>query len=85
VPFDISAYQAQMALEDDVMLAAEDIGFDFWWIDWQQGQTGHGAPPNPKKNPTIWTAHMRSTDKQVLIDSYMRTLFSEQYYQMFNK
>jgi len=52
-----------MALEDDVMLAAEDIGFDFWWIDYQQGEANYGAEGG-KMNPTIWTAHMRSTDLQ---------------------
>jgi alpha-glucosidase (family GH31 glycosyl hydrolase) len=63
VPFNISDQAAQNALEDDVMLALEDIGFDFWWIDWQQGESGYGAVGG-KMNPTIWTAHMRATDKQ---------------------
>jgi len=63
VPFDIAKQDAQLALEDDVMQALEDIGFDFWWIDWQQGELTHGAK-SYKMNPTIWTAHMRSTDKQ---------------------
>jgi hypothetical protein len=53
-----------MALEDDVMLPLEETGFDFWWIDWQQGEDTYGAAGG-KMNPTIWTAHMRSTDKQV--------------------
>jgi alpha-glucosidase (family GH31 glycosyl hydrolase) len=63
VPYNISDEAAQNALEDSVMLPLEgDEGFDFWWIDWQQGEAGYGAPGG-KMNPTIWTAHQRSTDK----------------------
>ena len=40
-----------------------DLPFDFWWSDWQQGEAGYGAAGG-KQNPTIWTAHMRATDRQ---------------------
>ena len=39
---------------------------DFWWIDWQQGETQGGTGqdhlPDGKMNPTVWTAKMRVTD-----------------------
>eukprot|EP00615_Pteridomonas_danica_P000377 CAMPEP_0114363576 /NCGR_PEP_ID=MMETSP0101-20121206/26710_1 /TAXON_ID=38822 ORGANISM="Pteridomonas danica, Strain PT" /NCGR_SAMPLE_ID=MMETSP0101 /ASSEMBLY_ACC=CAM_ASM_000211 /LENGTH=940 /DNA_ID=CAMNT_0001510367 /DNA_START=107 /DNA_END=2927 /DNA_ORIENTATION=+ len=63
VPYNISDYPSQMALEDDVMLPLEETTFDFWWIDWQQGESGYGAEGG-KMNPTIWTSHVRSTNKQ---------------------
>jgi len=48
-------------LEDIMCLAVENQGVDFWWIDWQQGGTAGGCDGN-KQNPTIWLAHIRSTD-----------------------
>ena len=39
---------------------------DFWWIDWQQGETkgntGQDGRPDGKMNPTVWTAKARVTD-----------------------
>lgn len=50
------------ALEDIVLKPLEDDGVDFWWIDWQQGEKGRGGAAGGKQNPTIWTAHIRSTN-----------------------
>jgi hypothetical protein len=50
------------ALEDVVLRPLEEDGVDFWWIDWQQGETGKGGAAGGKQNPTILTAHVRSTD-----------------------
>ena len=40
-------------LEDIVLKAVEDMGMDFWWIDWQQGGQVAGCTGD-KQNPTIW-------------------------------
>lgn len=51
------------ALEDMVLRPLEDqSGIDFWWIDWQQGESGPGGSEGGKHNPTIWTSHIRSTN-----------------------
>jgi len=50
------------ALEDVVLTPLEENGVDFWWIDWQQGEGGRGGAAGAKQNPTIWTAHIRSTN-----------------------
>ena len=43
------------ALEDVMLRAVEDDGMDFWWIDWQQGEsegnTGQDGRPDQKMNP----------------------------------
>jgi hypothetical protein len=46
------------ALDDIVLPAA---GFDFYWIDWQQGGTKGGCPGDAM-NPTLITNHVRGTD-----------------------
>lgn len=62
IAFDISnKTQTLTALEDIVLKDLEDKGMDFWWIDWQQGESGHGVPGG-KFNPTIWTDKMRCTN-----------------------
>jgi len=61
VPYNVSDERAQNALEDVVLLPLEDAGVDFFWVDWQQGESGYGAEGG-KMNPTIWTAHQRCTD-----------------------
>ena len=69
VAFNVSDAAALAALEDVVLAPLEDArlggansaqqdGFDFWWIDWQQGEDGYGAAGG-KMNPTIWTAPAR--------------------------
>lgn len=63
IPFSIVNQTTFLALEDHVLKPLEDQnGVDFWWIDWQQGETWGGGDGNTK-NPTIWTAHVRSTDR----------------------
>lgn len=49
------------ALEDVVLQPLERDGVDFWWIDWQQGESQGGAH-GKKQNPTIWLAHLRSNN-----------------------
>jgi len=65
VPFTLTNKTYVYALEDIVLKAIEDDGMDFWWIDWQQGESGgHTGQDGPrqKMNPTIWTDKMRVTD-----------------------
>lgn len=63
VNFTIINRTIALALEDVVLKPLEDRnGVDFWWIDWQQGED-QGGGDGDKKNPTFWTAHLRSTDR----------------------
>ena len=63
IPFTIDNKKIMLALEDVVLKPLEEEnGVDFWWIDWQQGEDKYGGDGD-KKNPTIWTAHIRSTDR----------------------
>ncbi|CAB9499897.1 Neutral alpha-glucosidase C [Seminavis robusta] len=63
VPFSVVNQTIAYALEDQVMQPLEKIsGIDFWWIDWQQGEKGPGGAAGGKQNPTIWTAHIKSTN-----------------------
>ena len=65
IPFTLTNKTYVYALEDIVLRAIENDGMDFWWIDWQQGEsagnTGQDGP-REKMNPTIWTDKMRVTD-----------------------
>eukprot|EP00672_Neobodo_designis_P018587 CAMPEP_0174840904 /NCGR_PEP_ID=MMETSP1114-20130205/8969_1 /TAXON_ID=312471 /ORGANISM="Neobodo designis, Strain CCAP 1951/1" /LENGTH=1087 /DNA_ID=CAMNT_0016075073 /DNA_START=63 /DNA_END=3326 /DNA_ORIENTATION=+ len=45
-------------MEDSVLKA---LGFDVWWIDWQQGGNV-GGTEGQQMNPTFITDHVRSTD-----------------------
>ena len=66
IPFDLTNKSYVYALEDIVLKDIEDDGMDFWWIDWQQGETagntGQSGRPDVPMNPTIWTDKMRVTD-----------------------
>jgi alpha-glucosidase (family GH31 glycosyl hydrolase) len=66
IPFSIVNSTILYALEDVVLKPLEEDGVDFWWIDWQQGEGrkggGRGGATGGKHNPTIWTAHVRTTD-----------------------
>lgn len=66
IPFDLTSKDYVYALEDIVLKSIEDDGMDFWWIDWQQGESGPGNTTNVRAdnpmNPTIWTDKMRNTD-----------------------
>ena len=62
IPFSITNETIMYALEDTVLKPLEEDGVDFWWIDWQQGEKDAGGAAGFKMNPTIWTAHIRSTD-----------------------
>lgn len=62
VPFSVVNETIAYALEDLVLEPIERNGVDFWWIDWQQGEEGKGGAAGSKQNPTIWTAHIRSTN-----------------------
>ena len=64
IPFNIcNRTQTLGALEDVILKDLEDNGMNFWWIDWQQGESGHGVPGG-KYNPTIWTDKMRCTNSK---------------------
>jgi hypothetical protein len=45
-------------MEDQVLA---QLGFDIWWIDWQQGGN-YGGCDGERMNPTFITDHVRSTD-----------------------
>ena len=65
IDFDLSSSAYCDNLEDEVLQPLEKDGVDFWWIDWQQGEskgnTGQDGP-RQKMNPTIWLDKMRVTD-----------------------
>lgn len=63
VPFNLVNATVAYAVEDIVLgdlLYNKHV--DFWWIDWQQGGDAGGMTGN-KQNPTIWTDHLRCTDR----------------------
>lgn len=66
IPFDLTNKSYVFALEDIVLKSIEDDGMDFWWIDWQQGETkggtGQSGRADVPMNPTIYTDKMRVTD-----------------------
>ena len=66
IPLSLTNQSYMYALEDITVKAVEDLGMDFWWLDWQQGETqantGQDGRPDGKMNPTIWTAKARVTD-----------------------
>ena len=66
IPLSLTNKSYVFALEDAVLGPVEELGMDFWWIDWQQGETkgntGQDGRPDGKMNPTIWTAKARVTD-----------------------
>lgn len=63
IPFSMVNKSYVYALEDIVLQPVENMGMDFWWIDWQQGGTPGGCDGD-KQNPTIWTDKIRSTDSK---------------------
>lgn len=58
VPFQPLNATYMHAVEDIVL---QNAGFDFYWIDWQQGGMNGGCPGD-HLNPTFITDHVRSTD-----------------------
>lgn len=61
IPMNLINSTHAYALEDIVVKHDEDLGMDFWWIDWQQPGT-EGGLAGGKQNPTIWLNHLRCTD-----------------------
>eukprot|EP00005_Dracoamoeba_jomungandri_P001218 CAMPEP_0174251194 /NCGR_PEP_ID=MMETSP0439-20130205/1098_1 /TAXON_ID=0 /ORGANISM="Stereomyxa ramosa, Strain Chinc5" /LENGTH=818 /DNA_ID=CAMNT_0015331455 /DNA_START=326 /DNA_END=2782 /DNA_ORIENTATION=+ len=61
IPFSAVNRSYIMGLEDIVLGHVEDLGEDFWWIDWQQGGT-QGGCAGEKQNPTILLNMVRGTD-----------------------
>lgn len=63
VPFNLQNATVAYGVEDIVM---GDLFYnksiDFAWIDWQQGGDA-GGMTGGKQNPTIWTDHIRCTDR----------------------
>jgi alpha-glucosidase (family GH31 glycosyl hydrolase) len=62
IPFSVVDEKYATTLEDVVLKPLEDDGIDFWWIDWQQGESGPGGSTGGKMNPTMFTNKLRSTD-----------------------
>lgn len=56
-----SNYAYAAMVEDVVLKPVEDVGTDFWWIDWQQGGA-EGGCKEYSYNPTIWLNKVRATD-----------------------
>ena len=61
IPFTVVNETVMLGIDDLVLRPLQQQGVDFWWIDWQQGEAGPGGALGGKMNPTIWTAHVRST------------------------
>jgi len=61
IPFSAVNRSYVLGLEDIVLGYLEDLGEDFWWIDWQQGGT-QGGCAGGKQNPTILLNMVRCTD-----------------------
>ena len=68
VNFTIVNQTVMQAIDDVVLHPLQKNGVDFWWIDWPQGETGPGGSVGGKMNPTIWTAHVRSTQPTHLLE-----------------
>eukprot|EP01116_Phalansterium_solitarium_P007898 TRINITY_DN2091_c0_g1_i4.p1 TRINITY_DN2091_c0_g1~~TRINITY_DN2091_c0_g1_i4.p1 ORF type:complete len:820 (+),score=372.39 TRINITY_DN2091_c0_g1_i4:134-2593(+) len=63
VPFNLVNSTVAYAVEDIVLGdLINNKHIDFWWIDWQQGGA-MGGLEGYKQNPTIWTDHIRCTDR----------------------
>ena len=54
-PFDAADENRIRALEDTVISAHEQIGVDFWWLDWQQ----QGGTSDPGMDPLFVLNHTR--------------------------
>ena len=54
-PFDAADEKRIRALEDTVISAHEQIGVDFWWLDWQQ----QGGTSDPGMDPLFVLNHTR--------------------------
>jgi hypothetical protein len=62
IPFEVcSNREYAMALEDVTIANITKTGFDFTWIDFQQGGRVGGCA-GKKQNPTAWLNKLRSTD-----------------------
>lgn len=63
VPFNLQNATVAYAVEDIIL---GDLVYnkhvDFWWIDWQQGGDA-GGMTGGKQNPTVFTSHIRCTDR----------------------
>ncbi len=69
VPFNLVNATVAYAVEDIVIGdLINDKLVDFMWIDWQQGGD-QGGMTGGKQNPTMWTNHLRCTDRHRVGDT----------------
>ncbi|CAF1309523.1 unnamed protein product [Rotaria sp. Silwood1] len=61
VPFNITDKHYSLSLSDIVLNPLQQVGVDFWWLDWQQGEKGW-MNDIPYTNPTFWLNHIFFTD-----------------------
>ena len=63
ITFHISEQAYADGLHQTVLEPLAEIGFDFWWTDWQQGLQGYpgiGTTDITGLNPTAWLNHYRT-------------------------
>ena len=69
IPFSVTNATISLTVEDVIVKPlnnppnAPGVGFDFMWIDYQQGGHGGGAPGG-KANPTFYLNHLRFNDNK---------------------
>lgn len=62
IPWNIENKDFYQAFFDDILRPHEDMGIDFWWLDWQQWMI---APNEPKLGNTFWLNHVFFNDKKL--------------------
>ena len=68
VNFTIVNQTVMQAIDDVVLHPLQKNGVDFWWIDWQQGETGPGGSVGGETESYLWMAHVRSTQPTRLLE-----------------
>ncbi|HEY6915631.1 MAG TPA: glycoside hydrolase family 31 protein [Paludibacter sp.] len=61
IPWNIENKNFYQAFFKDVLRPHEDMGIDFWWLDWQQWML---AKNEPKLGNTFWLNHVFFNDKK---------------------
>jgi len=62
IPWNIENKNFYKAFFKDILRPYEDMGIDFWWLDWQQWMI---AKNEPKLGNTFWLNHVFFNDKKL--------------------
>jgi len=62
IPWNIEKKDFYKAFFKNILLPHEEIGIDFWWLDWQQWMI---AKNEPKLGNTFWLNHVFFNDKKL--------------------